>query len=240
MTITIQINTQPDDETCGPTSLHALYQYYGHNLSLESVIKSVRRTKNRGTLASLLGIDALSKGFHPLLYVHNLDLFDLSWFSHQGDACVDLREKLTLQCRYSKSKRFIESSKAYIDYLKKGGEIKMKDLSSNLLKHYFNENIPILSGLSATYLYQSPRERQLKKGKMIYDDIRGEPSGHFVILCGYDEAKRHVIVADPHRENPLSHNNFYKVGINRLINSIMLGVLTFDSDLLILQPQGKA
>ena len=59
-----------------------------------------------------------------------------------------------------------------------------------------------------------------------------------MILCGYDEQKRHVVVADPHRENPLSHDNYYKVSSNRLINAIMLGVLTYDANLLIIQPKG--
>lgn len=47
-----------------------------------------------------------------------------------------------------------------------------------------------------------------------------------------------MIVADPHRENPLSHDNYYKVSSNRLINAIMLGVLTYDANLLVIQPKG--
>ncbi len=68
--------------------------------------------------------------------------------------------------------------------------------------------------------------------------MRGTPCGHFVVLCGYDKKNRRVVVADPHRQNPLSRNNYYKVGSNRLINAIMLGVLTYDANLLIIQPKG--
>jgi hypothetical protein len=34
--------------------------------------------------------------------------------------------------------------------------------------------------LSATYLYQTKREFDNE-----YDDIRGNPVGHFVVICGY-------------------------------------------------------
>ncbi len=111
-------------------------------------------------------------------------------------------------------------------------------LSSQLLKEYFKTKYSILTGLSATYLYDSAEKAFQIKTVSVYDDIRGTPCGHFVVLCGYDEKKKHVIVADPHRENPLSHDNYYKVSITRLINAIMLGVLTYDGNLLIIQPKG--
>ena len=126
---------------------------------------------------------------------------------------------------------------AYVNFLEAGGDIKFKDLTIQLLKKYFEQKIPIIAGLSATYLYGTKREYTLDE-QSIYDDIKGEPCGHFVVLCGYDDTKRHVVVADPHRENPISYNNYYKVSINKLINAILLGVITSDANLLIIQPKG--
>lgn len=60
------------------------------------------------------------------------------------------------------------------------------------------------------------------------------------MLCGYHEKRRHVIVADPWRENPLSKNNYYKVSLARLINAIMLGAQTYDATLLVITPKEKA
>jgi hypothetical protein len=37
---------------------------------------------------------------------------------------------------------------------------------------------------------------------MIYDDVRGQPQGHFVVLSEYDTETREVVVADPLGENP--------------------------------------
>ncbi|PIQ44315.1 MAG: peptidase-C39 like family protein [Gammaproteobacteria bacterium CG11_big_fil_rev_8_21_14_0_20_46_22] len=236
----VNIQTQPDDETCGPTSLQAVYRYYHDNISLDQVISEVQRLRNGGTLACLLGKHAMGRGYEAKLYVYNLDIFDPSWFDHRGNAVPDIIEKLILQSRYSTAKSFLETTDAYIQYLKAGGKLFYKELSTDLLKSYFTQKKPIITGLSATYLYQTPRERQTSKGKMIYDDIRGEPCGHFVVLCGYDEKYRHIVVADPHRTNPISNNNYYKVSIKRLMNAIMLGVLTFDANLLVITPKGQS
>ena len=108
-----------------------------------------------------------------------------------------------------------------------------------MLTHYFNKGIPVIAGLSATYLYNSRREFQEKNDKSFYDDIKGTPVGHFVVLCGYDEQKKHVVVADPYSENPFSGDNYYTVDVKRLINSILLGIVTYDANLLIIEPKKK-
>ncbi|WP_419421131.1 C39 family peptidase [Legionella sp. D16C41] len=237
--IDLTIYTQPDDETCGPTSLHAIYRYYNLELSLEQIVNTVERAISGGTLASMLGKHALLQGFDTILYVNNLNVFDPTWFENNGTACpAFLTRKLKTQMKYKKTKRFLQASHSYLDYINLGGQIRFKTLSVQLLKNYFNQQIPILTGLSATYLYRSAREIYTKDGQGLYDDIRGTPAGHFVVLCGFDESQKLIIVADPHRENPLSQDNYYKVNSSRLINAIMLGVLTYDANLLIIQPKG--
>src|SRR5690606_39607225 len=73
-----------------------------------------------------------------------------------------------------------------------------------------------------------------------YDDIRGEPAGHFVVLCGYDADARCVQVADPMRDNPAFKSLVYDVPIARLVGAIMLGVLTYDANLLVIEPPEAA
>lgn len=238
--IDLSIHAQPDDETCGPTSLHAIYRYYGLNVDLSEVIQNVERCLSGGTLAPMLGKHALLHGFKVIIYTNNLNIFDPSWFDfEQGKACQELlRIKLTAQMKHKKTKAILQASRAYLDYLSFGGELRFRTLSVQLLKDYFSQNIPVLTGLSATYLYRSSRERYIN-GEAIYDDIRGTPCGHFVVLCGYDDKRRLVVVADPHRENPISQNNYYKVSSNRLINAIMVGVLTYDANLIIIQPKSN-
>ncbi|MBU2494275.1 MAG: C39 family peptidase [Bacteroidetes bacterium] len=234
--IPIKILTQPSDTTCGPTSLHAVYNYYGMEIPLKQVISEVSYLEEGGTLAVMLGIDALKKGFKVKIYTYNLLVFDPTWFS---DKKVNLIFKLQMQLKHKKSKRLHKATKAYIEFLENGGQILFKDLNTAFLKKKFEQNIPILTGLSATYLYNCSRERTGKGDKTIYDDVKGFSTGHFVVLCGYDREKKHVIVADPYKENPFSGNNYYSVKIGRLINSIMLGIVTYDANLLIIEKQDE-
>ena len=228
------MNPQPDDETCGPTCLNAIYQYYALHEPLEQTIAHVKRSRSGGTLAPLLGSHARDRDLNVLIYVNNLDVFDPTWFKQHTAEPAFLIKKLEAQLKHKKDPAIQESSHAYIEFLNKGGAVRYQTLTVSLLKHFFKQNIPILTGLSATYLYNSARESFTADGRAIYDDICGTPCGHFVVLCGYDEKHRHIIVADPHRENPLSHNNYYKVSSHHLINAILLGVYTYDANLLVI------
>ena len=228
-----EISPQPDDETCGPTCLHSVYRYFeGNTLTLETVIQECATLKEGGTLASLLGIHALKRGYEATIYSFNLRVFDPSWFLPNARPLV---ENLQAQMEAKQSKKLRAASKAYIEYLNLGGRIRMEDLSRKLIREHLSNSIPILVGLSATYLYQAPREIAPNWDP---DDIRGLPSGHFVVLCGYDKVRKEVRVADPYLPNPLApRENYYVVPVNRVVCAILLGILTYDANLLILQPR---
>ena len=110
--------------------------------------------------------------------------------------------------------------------------MRMADLTPGLLRRPLKRRIPVLTGLSATFLYREKRE--LDDGTE--DDVRGEPVGHFVVLTGYDTVRRRVHVADP-QPNPTAPTGTYPVDIDRVVASILLGVLTYDANLLVLEPK---
>lgn len=230
----ITIASQPDDVTCGPTCLHAVYQYFNDEIPLKEVISEVTYLDEGGTLGVLLGLHALKRGYNATIYTYNLQLFDPAWFSSKNRA--NLVSFLKEQKKFKQNKKIQKASTAYIEFLQRGGELKFKDLTPNLLKSFFEKNIPVLTGLNSTYLYNSPREFVDSDDKITYDSIKGTSSGHFVILGGYDDFKKRIIVADPYSDNPLSYGKYYAVNSHRLINSIMLGIITFDANLLIIQP----
>ena len=72
---------------------------------------------------------------------------------------------------------------------------------------------------------------------MVDDDIHGEVVGHFVVLCGYSQAEHTVTVADPYLENPYSHAHYYKAELDRVVCSVLLGVMTYDANCLIIEPK---
>lgn len=228
------IQAQPDDVTCGPTCLQALYNYYGDDISLRQVIKEVKQLRNGGTLAVMLGNHALKRGYRACIYTYNLTLFDPSWAK---DSSKKMIEHLKAQMEFKRRRRKLQvATQAFIQFLEAGGEIRYDELDESLIKGYLNKSIPILTGLSATYLYNTPREIPQFD---IYDSIKGEPAGHFVIIQGYDQKKNCVYLADPMTPNPIAKGQVYPVSVNRLINSIMLGIVTYDANLLIIEPSKK-
>ena len=113
----------------------------------------------------------------------------------------------------------------------------MQDLTAKLLRGYLKRSIPVLTGLSATYLYQCERENEVDWEP---DDIRGVPAGHFVVLSGYNKQQRTVHVADPYLPNPLGEQHHYEVTLDRLVCAILLGVLTYDANLLVIEPTRRS
>jgi hypothetical protein len=229
-----KIEKQPDDITCGPTCLHAVYSFYDDIIPLQEVIKEVPYLQTGGTLAVYLGCHALKRGYDASLYVYNLQLFDPTWF--QLTSC-DIKKKLSEQILHKQGKRLTAATHAYLEYLDLGGKVLYHDLTPELIIDVIKKRTPILTGLSATYLYDCARERELTPHKSIYDDIRGTPTGHFVIINDIEKNSDHVHIADPNHDNPLFSKSYYTVSMQKLINSIMLGIITYDANLLIIQPK---
>ncbi len=225
---------QPDGATCGPTCLHAVYRYYGEDLPLERVIAETAQLEEGGTLAVLLACHALRQGFRATVYTYNLQVFDPTWFAPGAEP---LPAKLAAQVAVKEAPRLHTATGAYLEFLERGGELHMVDLTASLIRKYLKRGIPILAGLSATYLYHVPREYGPNCDS---DDVRGEPAGHFVVLCGYDPQTRGVLVADPLMPNPVAPRQHYVVNVDRVICAILLGILTHDANLLIIEPRGRA
>lgn len=227
------ISPQPDEITCGPTCLHAIYRYFGHEVSLEQVVQEVTMLEGGGTLAVLLACHALQNGFRATIYTYKMQLFDPTWLLPGGP---DLREQLQAQMLFKDDPKLHAASRGYLQFLELGGKLCFEDLTLDLIRRYVKKELPIITGLSATYLYRTPREYG-PQGE--YDDVRGEPSGHFVVLCGYNKKNRTISVADPLLPNPVADQQIYEVPIQRVLCAILLGVLTYDANLLIIQPPSQ-
>ena len=121
---------QPDETTCGPTCLHAVYAYWDDPEPLHAVIKRMRRLDSGGTYAVFLGCDALRKGYKARIYTYNLTVFDPSWF---GSARVDIRERLARQQRVKPDPRIYNATEGYLEFLELGGRIRFANLSQSLV-----------------------------------------------------------------------------------------------------------
>jgi hypothetical protein len=220
---------QPDETTCGPTCLHAVYAYFGHREPLPMVIERMWRLEHGGTYAVYLGCDALRNGYRARIYTYNLTVFDPTWFTRPG---VDIAERLARQRDAKDERRSPHMVEGYLEFIARGGKLRFANLSARLVRAILGCRLPIITGLSSTYLYRA--ERECADGTV--DDVRGHPVGHFVVIAGWDDARRRVLVVDPYQPNPWTPSHEYWIGIDRVVAAILLGIVTHDANLLVVQP----
>jgi len=221
---------QPDETTCGPTCLHAVYRYWGEDEPLQQIIARMPRLERGGTFAVFLGCDALRKGYRATIYTYNLMVFDPTWFKHPE---VDIAQRLVRQRETKPDYRLQRATAGYLQFLSLGGRLRLTDLSQRLLHGILRRRLPIIAGLSSTFLYRVAREHGEND---IPDDTRGYPAGHFVVLAGYDAGRRRVLVVDPYEPNPYGKPHEYWIGVDRVICAILLGIVTHDANVLIVRP----
>lgn len=226
----VKILPQPDETTCGPTCLHAVYRYWGEEESLQDVITRAGRLEHGGTFAVFLACDALRKGYQATIITYNLNVFDPSWFTRRD---VDIAERLRQQREIKMDYRLQHATTGYLEFLSLGGRLRFADLTRGLIHGLLRRGLPILTGLSSTYLYRVPREYGPNDEP---DDVRGLPSGHFVIIGGYDRERRKLQVVDPYQANPYASTREYWLSIERVVGAVLLGIVTHDANLLIIHP----
>ncbi len=232
--LSVEMANQPDDVSCGPTCLQSVYRYYGDDPPITQLQDEVRMLEEGGTMAVFLANHALRFGYQATIYTYNLQLFDPTWFE---DDSVSLSDRLTEQARHKPATKLQTATRGYLEFLSLGGSVRFQDLSPGLIRSYLRRDIPILTGLSSTYLYHSMREIP---DTCADDDIRGEVAGHFVVCSGYKSETREVQIADPWADHPFGDHSHYAVSIERLMGAILLGVITYDANLLIIKPGAGA
>jgi hypothetical protein len=226
----LSIQAQPTETTCGPTCLHAVYRYLGSGATLPEVVARTRSLRHGGTFAVFLACDALMQGYAATIYTFNMTVFDPSWFRQR----VDIAQKLQAQRQLKRDRRLVYATDGYLEFLRLGGNLRFTDLSPPLVRGILRRRLPIITGLSSTFLYRARREFGTLD---MPDDVRGTPSGHFVVISGYNRRERTLLVADPYGPDPAAPERNYWIRMDRVFNSVLLGIVTHDANLLIVAPR---
>jgi hypothetical protein len=121
---------QPDETTCGPTCLDAIYRYWGQDSQLAQIIERTHKMEFGGTFAVFLACDALRQGYQASIYTYNLTVFDPTWFAPG----VNIAERLQHQRDVKQDTRLQNATAGYLEFLQLG---ELKGAASHL---FFNEN----------------------------------------------------------------------------------------------------
>ncbi len=223
----LSVQPQPDDESCGITCLQAIYNYHGQKTPFDKLQSEIEHFNTGGTVGVNLARHAILYGYSAEIYTYNIKIFDPTW---KNLGVKELSAKLKLRQKKSRSQKQKKIIGFYHDFLRKGGVLKFDDLNEALLDKLLAKNQPMICGLSATYLYQNMRETPNNEE----NDILGNPVGHFVVVSEWDPKSRHVTIHDPLRKNPISDTGTYRLPFVRFSNAVMLGILTYDENLLVI------
>ena len=231
----VSILPQPDETTCGATCLHSIYRYWDAEEPLARLVARMHRMPRGGTFAVFLAVDALRRGFSASIYTYNLLVFDPTWF--RGLQAHALAERLKRQREVKTGARLQEVTPAYLEFLARGGRLRFRDLTPRLLHRILRRKLPIITGLSSTYLYRHAREYGPAD---LPDDVRGTPAGHFVVIAGFDPVKERVLVLDPYQPHPYGPTHEYWMSASRVVGAILLGIVTHDANLLVVHPDPES
>ena len=227
----VTIERQPDYTTCGPTSLHAIYRYWGDPISLPTVIEETPKLPGGGTLGVHLAVHALKRGYEVDTWVCNVRHVDPTWFQKPTDLRAKIKARaaakgLVADPRYGPA---IQSIEQFLDL---GGRYHWGDLSPEFMGKLLSEGTPLLTGANGTYLYQCSRETE--KGP---DDVQGDSFGHFLVLCGYSSKDQSVAISDPLWDNPLHGTKYYRASLWRFLGAVFLGVSSDDGNMMRIRPK---
>jgi hypothetical protein len=222
---------QPDETSCGPTCLASLLEFHGEHDLLPDLLRSVPRLREGGTLGAFLGREALRRGYRARIFAYGPSVMDPTWFRLSRRV---LAKRLRARASGRVPAKLRTALVALAEFVEAGGEVPWRELTPALLVSILRRGRPILAGLSATYLYRTPRERSRDN---VPDALHGEPVGHFVLVCGYRGGGRSFVVRDPLATAPLARDGGYSVAAERLVNSILLGEGTYDDLLLEVWPR---
>jgi hypothetical protein len=228
----VRIERQPDYTTCGPTALHAIYQYYGDPIDLDTVIKETPKLPGGGTLGVHLSVHALSRGYEVDTWMCSVRHMDPTWFQKPTDILAKLRARADAKGLRS-DPRYGPALEAAEQYIELGGRLVWGDITPELLGARLERGTPLLTGTNGTYLYQCARETEAG-----VDDVAGDAFGHFIVICGYRSSDQTVSIADPLMDNPAHGTKYYRATVYRLLGAIFLGVTSDDGNLMLIRPKG--
>jgi len=171
---------------CGPSSLQQVLEYYGRKISLKDILANVKMFPF-GTPPPYLAIGAKKLGYKVRLISFDVNYVDPSWKNSPKNEII---EKLKKRLPTIKNRIINRRTKGLIMALESGVELDIKIPSEKILIKYMKRGIPPIITLSYNVLHDYKRKLNDK-----LDDVKGLPTGHYVVVSGYDD--NNFIVTDP-------------------------------------------
>ena len=162
-----------------------ILQYYGkREANLAKMKKEIKLRKKIGTYIPQLGLHLMENGFETEIVIQNPYILTVKDRGKSQKLLLKQIKKVyaAYKRKKKKSRSRLDSLEYFIEYLEKGGKVKVKVPDEEDIKTEARAGRPLIAAMTNWFM------------------LSGEPffNGHFVIVRGID--KKYVYVNDPIKE----------------------------------------
>ncbi|MBD3280341.1 hypothetical protein GF389_02360 [Candidatus Dojkabacteria bacterium] len=199
---------------CGPLCLVNIFENLGDKALVEDIMEDLGVTENEITYLPQLALYAHKNNLKIKYLQSNPREISPNWKGLESDKYLETLKKF--QEEMDKESIWKKNLKFLIEYIEAGGEIEVDDLSREKISQYLAEGYVVLAAVEQTWLWG----KRKVKGKIEYDDLKGKPSGHFVVI--YKEDGDDFLVSDPYPTGLEGKEGLYRVSKDTMLVSILV------------------
>ncbi|MBD3362355.1 hypothetical protein GF362_01395 [Candidatus Dojkabacteria bacterium] len=219
------IKQKADSSACGPSCLQAIYKYYGKDLKLKMILEDLHIDKDTSTYVSQLARHLNTNHLSTTLISSNPFVVSPDWKAKPKKVVIkELKEWILHHFNKGKVENiWIKEALYLLFYLQEGGNLKISNITTDLIDKYLEDQNLILCCLAENWIWG---KRKISK-VVEYDNIKGHVNGHFVIV--YDKNKGDYQISDPYPTSIENKEGLYAINKEELLTA----TLTWSHEILI-------
>src|SRR3990167_3580959 len=194
-------------KACGPVCLLNIYTHLQIPLPLETILKELNMTEIDTAYLPQLARHCNARKLNTVILSSNPHTISPTWKQKTKKEIINsLKEWVTYN-----NDGWLKTCLFMLFYLQEGGNIKIVDLSTDIIDTYLDQGYTLLSCLEESWLW----EKRKVEGKTEYDDIKGYTRGHFVVI--YGKEGNNYLISDPYPTKIEGREGLYKVSKQKLL-----------------------
>lgn len=208
-------NTKQTVESCacGPICLLNIYEYYKKDISLNKILKDLNIELKEQTHCAQLARHLNNNKLKTTIYSSCAGNISPDW---KGKTQEEIVELLKRWVTYNYRNSWLKDALYLLFYLQEGGNIKIVDLSKEIIDKCLEEKHLILTSLDDSWLWGKRKINQQAK----YDSIKGYANGHSIVI--YGKTKDKYLISDSYPTEIEGKDGLYSVNKDKLLVSILL------------------
>lgn len=199
--------------TCGPSCLQNIYEHYGINKTLSTILQELGVNEKESTHTPQLAKYLKQNDFETIILSSCPDNFSPDWGSKPKDEVIELMKQWVT---HNTGDIWLKDTLYLLFYLQDGGELKQVDLSTKIIDQYIDNDYLVLACVDETWIWGKRKISDVAQ----YDSVKGHVQGHYVVIYGQDG--NDYLISDPYPTGLLGKEGLYRVNKDKMLVSILV------------------